>query len=263
MWDGNHNWEQAGDEWSKPWGGTLNEWYSTLYPRLRHFLPAGHIVEIAPGFGRWTQFLLEYCDVYTGVDLSTECVEGCRSRFFGVGKASFHLNDGRSLEAVPDGSADLVFSFDSLVHVDADVLIDYLAAISNKLSPDGVAFLHHSNLQDGIRKGTLHRASQLAGAAPVLRPPMGRLGLLPSTHWRAPTVGAEFVEQGCRSVALSCVGQELFRWGDGRVITDCISVIVRRESQSGRSNLKLDNPQFNAEARSAAITDRVYRLSAY
>ena len=29
---------------------------------------------------------------------------------------SYHLNDGRSLEMIPDGTIDLIFSFDSLIH---------------------------------------------------------------------------------------------------------------------------------------------------
>ena len=59
---------------------------------------------------------------------------------------SYHVNDGKSLAMVPDESVNFAFSFDSLVHADLDVLRAYLVELRNKLSPDGVAFLHHSNI---------------------------------------------------------------------------------------------------------------------
>jgi hypothetical protein len=45
---------------------------------------------------------------------------------------------------IADGSIDLAFSFDSLVHAEADVLSFYLAQLATKLRSDGVAFIHHS-----------------------------------------------------------------------------------------------------------------------
>lgn len=46
---------------------------------------------------------------------------------------------------VPDGLVDLVFSYDSLVHVELDVLREYVWQICQKLTPFGRAFIHHSN----------------------------------------------------------------------------------------------------------------------
>lgn len=45
-----------------------------------------------------------------------------------------------------DGAVDLAFSFDSLVHVEIDVIEGYLTELARVLVPDGVAILHHSNL---------------------------------------------------------------------------------------------------------------------
>ena len=47
---------------------------------------------------------------------------------------------------VADRSVDFAFSFDSLVHADAEVLDAYAAELARTLAPDGVAFIHHSNL---------------------------------------------------------------------------------------------------------------------
>src|SRR3954452_10190572 len=104
QWDGAYAWSYGGDEWSAGWGGPEAQWHFTLWPRLRRFLPASTILEIAPGYGRWTQYLLEYCDRYTGVDLSAQSVEACRQRFAAISHAEFHTNDGASLSVVGDAS---------------------------------------------------------------------------------------------------------------------------------------------------------------
>ena len=54
LWNSKYEWLEAGDEWSTPWGGTPNLWEYVIYPRIKSYLPATVIVEIAPGFGRWT-----------------------------------------------------------------------------------------------------------------------------------------------------------------------------------------------------------------
>jgi SAM-dependent methyltransferase len=121
-WDGSYDWSRAGEEWSAWWGSTDAEWRWTLAPRLAPYLSgrssaSARILEIAPGFGRWTQYLLQHADHYDGVDISAECVEGCRQRFAGNPNARFHQGTGKELAMIENGSIDLAFSFDSLVHV--------------------------------------------------------------------------------------------------------------------------------------------------
>ena len=52
-----YDWQQQGDEWSEEWGGTEAMWGATILPRIRTFVPAASILEIAPGYGRCTQYL--------------------------------------------------------------------------------------------------------------------------------------------------------------------------------------------------------------
>jgi 16S rRNA A1518/A1519 N6-dimethyltransferase RsmA/KsgA/DIM1 with predicted DNA glycosylase/AP lyase activity len=85
-------------------------------------LPARRILKIAPGFGRWTKFLLPACDKYVGVDLSEKCTEACQKILSDARHARFVTNDGQSLEAVEDHTIGLVFSFDSLVHAEYPIL---------------------------------------------------------------------------------------------------------------------------------------------
>jgi hypothetical protein len=116
-WNAAYDWTLRGDEWSSHWGGVETHWHATLLPRVWPFLPTGTICEIAPGYGRWTQYLLPQCDQYVGVDLASRCVDACRQRFSSFDHARFEVNDGRSLAVLENDSVDFVFSFDSLVHV--------------------------------------------------------------------------------------------------------------------------------------------------
>ena len=152
-WGSEHPWSAHGDEWSYGFGSAAAHWYAFILPRLYAVLPNptiadSRIVEIAPGHGRWTQFLLPHCGMLVGYDLTESCVAYCRQRFAAQvesKRAAFHLTDGLSL-AEADRSVDLVFSYDSLVHVERDVMQGYLVHIGRCLKPGGFAFLQHSNL---------------------------------------------------------------------------------------------------------------------
>jgi len=221
LWNQNYSWSDAGDEWSSAWGGTDWTWWTSLYPRIYPFLPAKTILEIAPGHGRFTKYLKDYCERLVVVDLSPKCIEACRERFAGESHISYHVNDGRSLDMVPDGSVDFVFSFDSLVHADAEVIQEYVRQIARKLTDKGWGFLHHSNL------GSYRLNASLAGYANKVKP-LGRVltkaGLLVSPCWRANDMTADLFDGFCRNEGLQCVSQELINWGNYRYLIDSISI---------------------------------------
>jgi ubiquinone/menaquinone biosynthesis C-methylase UbiE len=104
----------AGDEWSVSWGSPWAQWHGCLFPRIFPFL-RGRILEIAPGRGRWTQFLRRHCESLVGIDLAPSCIAQCEQRFQSFGNLEFFVNDGRTLPMVEDSSIDFAFSFDSLV----------------------------------------------------------------------------------------------------------------------------------------------------
>jgi len=147
LWGKPDGWKDDGDKWSVKWGGTDLEWWASIFPRIRKFLPASTILEIAPGFGRWTQFLKGFCEQLVAVDVSPACIERCKERFASDPHVRCYVNDGKSLAMVEDRSVDFAFSFDSLVHVEADVIAAYLNQLGKKLKPGGFAFFHHSNLE--------------------------------------------------------------------------------------------------------------------
>ena len=76
-----YDWKDAGEEWSAPWGTSAAQWFGAILPRIRDCLPTGRILEIAPGFGRWTHYLKNYCDELSIVDRSSKCIEASRRRF--------------------------------------------------------------------------------------------------------------------------------------------------------------------------------------
>lgn len=218
-----YDWTHEGHRWSPgaTRAGTDLMWWRSIRPRLYQHLPAGTILEIAPGFGRWTAYLIHETARLLAVDVTERCIEVCRERFAGTA-AEFWVNDGRSLPTVADASVDVGFSLDSLVHVEAEPVSGYLDELARILKPGGVAFLHHSNL--GAYAGR-------DGAIPVW---------VRERFWRAPSVSARVVRHAGRRAGLVCVSQELVNWvghasdierhelrGEHVPLTDCFSVFMR------------------------------------
>ncbi|MGE0445987.1 MAG: class I SAM-dependent methyltransferase [Vicinamibacterales bacterium] len=191
-----HPWEREGHEWSPGQAAAGGEmlWWRGLLPRIATHLPAASILEIGPGFGRWTQHLLHQCDQLTAIDLTERCVEHCRVKFASHPGFTAWTNDGESLDVVPDESVDFVFSFDSLVHAEAPVLRSYLRQLARKLRPGGTGFIHHSNLR------------ALTGPTGTVPPWLTR------TNWRGQTMSARLFREYCAEAGLRCQTQEVINW---------------------------------------------------
>jgi SAM-dependent methyltransferase len=245
VWSADWDWSQRGDEWSSWWGGTPALWTGALLPRIHAFVPTGTILEIAPGYGRWTQFLKGLCDRLAIVDLTPGCIEACRQRFADATNIEYHVNDGRSLDMVDDRSIDFAFSFDSLVHAESDVLGAYLRQLARKLKPDGVGFIHHSNI------GAYGPLTRLARAAPAraLGPLVRRGALINLPAWRAESVTADSFARQCDEAGLACISQEKISWEFGPYLIDTLSFFTPRGSRWERPRRVLRNPFFYREGR--------------
>jgi ubiquinone/menaquinone biosynthesis C-methylase UbiE len=256
VWDGSYNWEEKGSEWSAAWGGPDTQWHASLMPRIYPFLPAGTILEIAPGYGRWTEFLKSQCQTIHLVDLSQECIAACRVRFRDESHLHYHVNDGLSLAMVADDSVDFAFSFDSLVHAELDVITAYLQQLRRKLRKDGVAFLHHSNVgaYSPYIKAVLEMAQQEVEALGIARP---------IDHWRAHSVSAPLFAQAARQAELLCISQETINWVDTPLMIDCLSIVTGPDSRWARPHRLIRNPQFMDEAAHAARVAKAYGYAAY
>jgi 2-polyprenyl-3-methyl-5-hydroxy-6-metoxy-1,4-benzoquinol methylase len=242
-WDQSYEWSKQGDEWSSSWGSAKAQWFESILPRVNAFLPAGTILEIAPGFGRWTNYLKNACDRLIVVDLSEKCIKSCQQRFISDSHIEYHVNDGKSLAMIPDNSIDFVFSFDSMVHAEADVLETYLAQIATKLTPNGVGFIHHSNL------GQYQPALAAIDLIPSeLKAEIVNPVLLEPTHWRAGSMTAQLFTDYCDRANLQCINQELVNWGNDGLLIDSFSIFTPKNSTWTRDNHVIENLEFMKEA---------------
>lgn len=208
-----YDWSTRGEEWSAEWGGSDSLWFATLYPRLRAFLPARHVLEIGPGFGRVTHYLRPWCEQMTLVDLVDRSAEHCRARFAGSPSVACVVNDGKSLEMIPDGSIDLVFSWEALVFAEHDTVREYLRQLARKLAPGGIGLLHHSNL------GEYAGGHTGAGLPKDLSSDL--------YAGRRASMSAEKFRADCATLGLRCMAQEIVSARDNGVWTDAISLFTR------------------------------------
>ena len=255
-WGKDYDWTKQGDEWSVAWGGPAMQWYGTLLPRIQRFVPTDSILEIACGYGRWTQFLQNLCQNLVAIDISEKCIQTCKQRFPESAHIEYHVNDGKSLEMIPDHSIDFVFSFDSLVHADASVLKSYISQLPRILTNDGAAFFHHSNL------GAYARPIAAIGKVPKLKGVLAWLGLWDKTHhWRDPGVSADLVRELAEQHGLNCRSQEIVHWGTRRARIDCFTTLAPKASRHDDECQIFVNDYFMHEAENLKRLSPLYRRS--
>jgi len=242
IWNEQYDWISKGEEWSADWGGSENQWNYSLYPRIKNLIANAKVgLEIAPGFGRWTDYLKQSFETLHLVDVSEHCIDACKKRFADEKNFYFHVNNGYTLETIESNSIDFAFSFDSLVHVEQDVINSYLKELARVLRKNGSAFIHHSNLgafskyisfQKLFRRGRIYLVK------------MGVFDDLQSGY-RTQSVSADGVLRFSREINLICESQELINWKTKNCI-DCISTF--RKSGDVKSSLRFENPRFMDEA---------------
>jgi hypothetical protein len=170
-----------------------------------------------------------------GIALAPACVAACRNRFHADPFVTVIRTDGASLPGVADDSVDFAFSFDALVHVEAEVMSAYLTALRSNLHANGAVFPHHSNL----------------GAS------RARVPDAPNHAWCGESVSAEAVRVACEQVELICATQEIIEWG-GIEDYDCLSVILGPGAQWTHGTVVSRNREFFAEARSIAVRESLH-----
>jgi len=117
---------------------------------------------------------------------------------------AYFINDGKSLTGVRDSSQDLVFSFDSFVHMHANVTEEYIKEIYRVLKPGGYGFIHHSWIYGGSDNSFWNSA--------------GRANMSPEKF-------KEFVEDNNMQIVFQRpINFEAVNGWDG---TDCISFFVK------------------------------------
>jgi FkbM family methyltransferase len=159
LWNDEQMWVMDGHEWSKSFGTTENLWNKYIFDSIKEFR-GKKILEIAPGFGRMTQFLSILANELIVVDLNPLCIEKTKQKL-GNHVLAYFINDGKSLLKIRNNSQDLVFSYDSFVHMHANVTEEYIKEIYRVLKPGGCGYIHHS----WIYGGTENSVNNIAGRA--------------------------------------------------------------------------------------------------
>lgn len=199
LWNNENIWSVDGHEWSKSFGTTENLWNNYIFDKIKDFR-GKKILEIAPGFGRITQFLSILAGELIVVDLNSLCIQKTKEKL-GHHVLAYFVNDGKSFPKVRDNSQDLVFSFDSFVHMHANVTEEYIKEIYRVLKPGGHSYIHHSWFYGGTDKSTQNIA--------------GRANMNPEQF-------KEFVESNNMEIISqeSITFEPVFPWNG----TDCISI---------------------------------------
>jgi ubiquinone/menaquinone biosynthesis C-methylase UbiE len=195
------------------WSGYFEEaegympetWEDFLWPKIRG-ADFSSVLEIGPGAGRNTAMLSQHAKEIYCVDLNEYALKRCRERFANYGGSCvfhFHRNDGHSLPMIHDDSITFIYSYDSMVHCSKEVMRSYIREFSRVIRPNGLGFIHHSNL----------------GAASSKR------SFKENPHWRTDMSKSLFARY-CDQAGLRCVEQKVINWGEARDL-DCISIFTK------------------------------------
>jgi hypothetical protein len=153
---------------------------------------------------------------------------------------------------IGDNTIDFVFSFDSLVHAESDVIQAYLGQLTKKLRSNGVGFIHHSNI--GEYKQLFAKTKKLPK---LLSRSLIKTGILDTSHGRAFTMTARLFESYCQKADLTCVSQEMINWRTSRLI-DCFSLFTKKESVWSRPVRTTKNGDFMKEVKRIKQLSKLY-----
>ena len=172
-----------GDHWGDPTlSGLRYRWHRLRYGRtqpgdlskvvkrhLRPYVtPDSVVMEIGPGGGRWTQFLIGAREVVL-VDLNTQFFRYLRKRFRrNRRKLVFYETSGYELNGIDDDSIDFVFSFGTFVHIDPDGIDEYLSEIARVLRSGGTGTIQYADRD----KPYLHTIPDFGGFSDMNAPKM-------------------------------------------------------------------------------------------
>jgi SAM-dependent methyltransferase len=103
------------------------------------------VLEIGPGGGRWTQFLLKARKLIL-VDLNPEFFEVLRETFpEQAPKFICYQTSGYELDGVESATLDFVFSFGTFVHIDGEGIAEYLRHLHRTMRPEAVGVIQYAD----------------------------------------------------------------------------------------------------------------------
>ena len=156
-----YDWSKKGEDFTehvKEYKGIdPGEWKTNLINTLmlKYIKKNSNILEIGPGAGRWTEFLIKLAGTLVIADISEKCLDICRERFHSVENIKYKLIQ-RNLEFLEDNSVDYIWSYDVFVHINPTDIEKYIKEFARILVGGGHVIIHHagdySNL-DQMKQG--------------------------------------------------------------------------------------------------------------
>jgi SAM-dependent methyltransferase len=225
-------WALNGDKWTfhaEFSGQPYEKWKQSLVIRfLDPYLgPDVDVLEVAPGYGRWTEFMVGHSRSLVLVDLVANSIDVCRERFGSHPEVSFIANDGRSLPVASE-SVDLIWSFGGFVHIDPKDVDSYLAEIRRVLRPGGRYVIHHSGWPEWSRR-LVPVTRHLGRPGRILQRRLAR-SVGGTATWRVAMSPKLFASMAAKHDL--CVDEQIRVWGEenefGLAFGDMISLGSRR-----------------------------------
>jgi hypothetical protein len=117
----------------------IKERYVLPYVNAQH-----DAVEIGPGGGRWTRYLLGFRTL-TAIDYHPELLDELRRNFGNHRNIRFIKNTGTDFPGVDLHSIDYVYSFGTFVHLDFNLIEAYLGSIKTIIKPTANIVIQYSD----------------------------------------------------------------------------------------------------------------------
>jgi len=101
-----------------------------------------NMAEIGCGFGRMTHRFSEIFNHVYAIDVSDEFIKKATYHFHHLENVDFILGDGATLQEIPTGTIDFVFSWEVFQHIPSqDIQLNYIRESARVLKKGGIAFL--------------------------------------------------------------------------------------------------------------------------
>ena len=176
------------------------QWEQIIWPIIRG-CDFRHVVDLAAGEGRNSEYLAKVAYKLTIVDLCEENINKCQKRFNNHSGIYYQVCDGQSIP-VAAGSVSLLYCWDAMVHFEPEIVRLYLLEAQRVLEPKGKAFLHHSNYTGFCNTDWRHN--------PHARNYMSKSLF---SYW-------------ARKYGFRIISSELYNWGDHKNL-DCVTLLEK------------------------------------
>ena len=108
------------------------------------FIDSTHTaLEIGPGGGRWTRYLLDFKKIYA-VDYHQELLDELKKNY-NKPNMVFIKNNGTDFPGIPENSIDYVFSFGVFVHLDLNIIEEYVKNLQTIIKPTTNIVIQYSD----------------------------------------------------------------------------------------------------------------------